>query len=262
MIIAITGGNLSPKINDGDAPMWKTLRLDKGDILSFNSIKSGFRAYLSVAGGIDVPALFGSKSTYVSGRQGDLGFGGFEGRVLRKGDIVRIGIPRIPLNSIEFRELKTSLIPKYENTWEIRVVLGPFEHFLTGEGLQTFLSYPWTVSYRVGRTGYWYDGPILDFKERGNQKVKLGGAHPSNNISDGVPIGAIQAPFGVPVILCVDQFTIGGHAKIATVISPDMSKVGQSKPGYKTFFEEVTVNEAQEIFKSTQKVLEDESIFV
>jgi allophanate hydrolase subunit 2 len=191
-----------------------------------------------------------------------LGFGGFEGRILKKGDILRIGEPRIPLNSFASKELKTSMIPIYGNTWQVRVVLGPFEHLLTDNGLETFLSYPWKVSYRAGRTGYWYDGPALQFKEKRDQQMKSAGAHPSNTISDGVPVGGIQAPFGVPVILCVDQFTIGGHAKIATVISPDMDKVGQSKPGDQTFFRQVTANEAQEILRDTEELLKEESILV
>jgi len=261
-VIAITGGDLSPKINDADAPMWETGKIDKGDIISFGSIRSGFRAYLSVAGGIDVPVLFGSKSTYVSGRRGDLGFGGYERRLLRKGDIVRVGEPRIPVDSFQARRAQASAIPQFGDTWEIRVVLGPFEHFLAEKGLETFLTHPWKVSYRAGRTGYWYDGPVLEFKAREDRQVKVAGTHPSNCVSDGVPVGGIQAPFGVPVICCVDQFTMGGHVKIATVISHDLDRVGQSKPGDKTFFKEIAVNEAQEIFKSRQGLLKEENILI
>ena len=57
MVIAITGGDLLPKINNEDVPMWKTIRIEKGDVLSFTSIKSGFRAYLALSGAIDVPVL-------------------------------------------------------------------------------------------------------------------------------------------------------------------------------------------------------------
>jgi len=260
-VIAITGGDLSPKINDAEAPMWEAIRIERGDILSFGSIRSGFRAYLSVAGGIDVPVLFGSKSTYVSGRRGDSGFGGFEGRLLRKGDVVKAGRPRAPIDSIILRRVKPSVIPQFGNTWEIRVVLGSFEHFLAERGLETFLTHPWRVSYRAGRTGYWYDGPLLEFKKRDDQQMRGAGTHPSNYISDGAPVGGVQAPFGVPVIFCIDQFTMGGHLKIATVISPDMDKVGQSKPGDKTFFKHVTVSEAQESFRSTQELFKEESIF-
>lgn len=262
MIIAITGGDLAPKINHRDIPMWETIKLDKGDILSFGSIRLGFRSYLAVAGGIDVPSLFGSKSTYVSGRRGDLGFGGFKGRPIRKGDILEIGRPRRPIDSFEFRKVKPSLIPKFGNVWVLRVVLGPFEHFLTERGLETFLSHPWKVSYRAGRTGYWYDGPLVEFKERSDHQLKGAGTHPSNCISDGVPVGGVQAPFGVPVIFCPDQSTIGGHLKIATVISADLDKVGQSKPGDTTFFEQISVNEAQELLRRSEELLREETLLI
>ena len=261
-IIAITGGDLASKINGADAPMWETIKLDKGDILSFSSIRSGFRAYLAVAGGIDVPVLFGSKSTYVSGRSGDLGFGGFKGRPVRKGDILEIGRPRKPIDSFEFRKVKPPLIPKFKDVWTLRVVLGPFEYFLTERGLETLLKHPWRVSYRAGRTGYWYDGPLVEFKERADHQLKGAGTHPSNCISDGVPVGGVQAPFGVPVIFCPDQSTIGGHVKLATVISADLDKLGQSKPGDKTFFKEVPVNEAQEILRRSQELLREENLFI
>ena len=103
---------------------------------------------------------------------------------------------------------------------------------------------------------------MLEFKEREDRQIKVAGTHPSNCVSDGVPVGGIQAPLGVPVICCVDQFTMGGHVKIATVISPDLDRVGQSKAGDKTFFKEVTVSEAQEIFKSRQGLLKEETVVV
>ena len=261
-IIAITGGDLTPKINHTDAPMWETIRLNKDDVLSFSSFRSGFRAYLAVAGGIDVQVLFGSKSTYVSGRSGDLGFGGFKGRPLRRGDILEIGRPRRPIDSIEFRRVKPSLIPEFEIVWTLRVVLGPFESFLTERGLETLLTHPWKVSYRAGRTGYWYDGPLVEFKERADHQLKGAGTHPSNCISDGVPVGGLQAPFGVPVVFGPDQSTIGGHVKLATVISADLDKVGQSKPGDRTFFKEVSVKEAQEALRQSQALLAEKNLFI
>ncbi len=261
-IISVTGGDLTPRINLAHAPMWESLRLGKGDVLSFGPLKSGFRAYLGVAGGIDVPVLFGSRSTYVSGRHGDLGFGGFKGRTLRKGDVLGVGRPARAMDSFDSRKVKPSLIPSYSNEWTLRVVLGPFEHFLTEQGLGTFLRHPWKVSYRAGRTGYWYDGPLISFRERADHQLKGAGTHPSNCISDGVPVGGVQAPFGIPVIFCPDQFTIGGHVKIATVISVDLDKVGQSKPGDWTFFQQVSVEEAQETLKRREAFLNEETLLI
>ena len=259
-IIAITGGDLSPAINGMNAPMWETIKIEKGDVVSFGAIRAGYRAYLAIAGGIDVPVVFGSKATYISGRRGTLGFGGFKGRLLKKGDILPFGKPRIPIFSFDFRRVITNMIPQFKGTYELRVTLGPFEHYLTEEGLRSFITHPWVVSYRAGRTGYWYDGPLLQFKEREEMQKKGAGAHPSNYISDGVPVGGVQAPFGVPVVFCVDQSTIGAHVKIATVISLDMDRVGQSKPGDRIFFRVVIVEETLEILKKAKDLLKEENL--
>lgn len=260
-IVSITGGDLSPRINGADAPMWETLRLRQGDILSFGTIRSGYRAYLCVRGGIEVPLLFGSRSTYVSGRTGDRGFGGYKGRPLRKGDLIEVGNPGRSASG-EMKRIKPSFIPKFENTLTVRVILGPFEHFLTEKGLETLLTYPWKVSYRAGRTGYWYEGPTVEFRERGDRQLKGAGTHPSNCISDGVPTGGLQAPFGVPVVFCADQSIIGGHVRVATVISPDMDKIGQSKPGDRTSFQPVTVAESGQILRERREFLKPENLFV
>ncbi len=259
--ISITGGDLSPKINDADAPMWETLKLNQGDIVSFGPVRSGYRAYLCVRGGINVPPLFGSRSTYVSGRSGDLGFGGYKGRPLRKGDILEISDPPGG-GPVEIRKLKPSLIPKFESTVTVRIILGPFEHFLTDRGLETLLTYPWKISFRAGRTGYWFEGPPVEFREREGRQLKGAGTHPSNCISDGVPTGGLQAPFGVPVIFCPDQSIIGGHVRIATVISADMDTVGQAKPGDKMFFQPIPVREGQEILRRRREFLQKENLFV
>jgi antagonist of KipI len=261
VIVSFTGGDLSPKINGAEAPMWETLKMKKGDILSFGAIRSGYRAYVCIRGGIDVPLLFGSRSTYVSGRSGDLGFGGYKGRPFRKGDLFEIGNPGRS-DSGEVKKVKPFLIPEFESSLTVRVVLGPFEHFLTEKGLDILLTYPWEVSYRAGRTGYWYDGPTVEFRERGDRQLRGAGTHPSNCISDGVPTGGLQAPFGVPVVFCPDQSIIGGHVRIATVISPDMDKIGQSKPGDKTFFKPVKVAESWQILREKQEFFKPENLFI
>lgn len=261
-VISITGGDLTPRINQVDTPMWESVKFNQGDILSFDFIRSGFRGYLCVKGGIDVPVLFGSKSTYVSGRRGDLGFGGFKGRAIRKGDFLKVGRVQRPSYSFERKKLKPALIPKFESVLIIRIVFGPFEHFLTDQGLATLINHPWKVSYRAGRTGYWYDGPLIEFKQRDDHQLKGAGTHPSNCISDGVPVGGVQAPFGIPVIFGPDQSTIGGHVKVATVISADMNRIGQSKAGDTTFFRQISVKEAQEILWKSKELLKEENLLV
>lgn len=100
---------------------------------------------------------------------------------------------------------------------------------------------------------------MLEFRDLVNRKLEGAGAHPSNYISEGVPVGGMQAPFGVPVVFGPDQTTIGAHIRIATVITPDMDNIGQSKPGDTTFFKKVTFEEAGEVFKNRQELLKEDN---
>ena len=83
--IAIAGGNLSPKINGQPCPTWRTVEVASGSILSFLGPQDGLRAYLAIAGGIDVPVIMGSRSTYLKAE-----IGGLEGRALKAGDTLSV----------------------------------------------------------------------------------------------------------------------------------------------------------------------------
>src|SRR5205814_2294768 len=104
--IALTGGDLSPKLNGNPVPMWETVGAKAGDLLSFGRMMNGCRAYLAVAGGIDVPLVLGSKATYARGE-----IGGHEGRVLRKGDVLKVGKPAVPPVGLEGRRVEPILLP-------------------------------------------------------------------------------------------------------------------------------------------------------
>ncbi|MEM1944744.1 MAG: biotin-dependent carboxyltransferase family protein, partial [Nitrososphaerota archaeon] len=118
-MIAICGANLEPTLNGSPAPMWESILIRRGDRVRFSYSKDvGFRAYLAIAGGIDVPLFFGSKSTCLWGK-----YGGYNGRAFQKGDILRVGatVDR----SMVGRRVSSSYIPKYERIWRMRVVPGP-----------------------------------------------------------------------------------------------------------------------------------------
>ena len=262
LTMAITGADLSPTVNDRKVEMWSTLEIGKGDTISFNSIKSGSWAYLSVAGGIDVPPLFGSKSTNLLGRRGDQGFGGYEGRVLRRNDILKVGETGGSSGVASKRKLKQDLIPKYLPPWEVRVVMGPYDFMYTTESLERFLTYPWKVSRLIGRTGYRYEGPPLEFMPRPDYQLKAAGGDPSNTVIDGVPLGGIQTPSGLPIVFLTGGATIGGYAKIATVITADLSRVAQSKPGEITYFRKVTLDEAYQALAAMNDLVDEKNLTV
>ncbi len=224
--IAVTGAALSPTINGASVDCWRTLHVCKGDALSFGFPKDGCRAYLAVRGGIEVPLVLGSRSTYARG-----GFGGFQGRPLKAGDIIEAGNP----NTLKSGFLMPQeLIPHYDNELTIEVVLGPQTDYFTDRGLEAFLSSVYTVTSESDRMGYRLEGPSVE------QKSSL------EMVSDAIPIGAVQVPrSGKPIIVMRDAQTTGGYPKIAVVTTPDVSRLGQAKPNDKIRFSKISPSRAR-----------------
>jgi len=194
--IAVTGANFNPTINNSPAPIWEVLKVKKGDIISFNQIKSGCRSYLLVVGGIDLPIILGSKSTYIRGK-----IGGLKGRPLKKADIINIGKTNQELQNIIGRKVPANNLPNYHEENEIRVVLGPQDDYFTKDGLHTFLNSSYEITVNSDRMGYRLKGPKI--------KSKNG----SDIITDGIPLGSIQVPRnGMPIIMLADRQTTGGYA--------------------------------------------------
>lgn len=234
-VIAITGGDLSPMINQKSIAMWKSIYVKKGDILSFGGIKRGCRSYISFDGGIDVPLVMGSKSTYIKGK-----IGGFEGSALKVGDILKCGSPNYNFKFIKGRALCSKYKPEYTNEIIVRVILGPQEDYFTDRGVNTFLSSEYTVTNQIDRMGYRLDGETIEHRKG------------ADIISDGIAFGAVQIPNdGKPIIMMADRQTTGGYAKIGNVISTDLSKIAQAKQGDKIRFRAISMDEAHEIYKES-----------
>jgi len=225
--IAITGGGVSPKVNDQSVPVWQTLDIQKDDIVSFERTASGCRAYLSVRGGIDVPLALGSRSTYVRG-----GFGGKNGRQLKIGDIIE-GFDAQPLN-VKY-SIPDNLVPQFTDEFTAHIILGPQADMFTEKGIDTFLTSPYKVTTEADRMGYRLEGPTVEHKEK------------ADIISDALLPGAVQVPKnGKPIIIMRDAQTTGGYAKIAVVITPDLAVLGQAKPNDVIEFTKITMQQASE----------------
>ena len=234
LTIAITGGNLLPKVDGSLLPLWQTVSVRKNSEISFTGVRDGIRSYLAIAGGIQVPEIMGSKSTYIRG-----GIGGLEGRPLRKGDRLRIGPRhrRIPLYKI-----KQDLIPHYGREWKIRVIMGPQEDYFSKQGIEAFTSSEYTITPQSDRMGYRLQGPKIEHRRD------------ADIVSDATCLGSIQVPgHGLPIILFVDRQTTGGYPKIATAISLGAYELGQAKPGDSIRFFPISVAEAHEIRKDYEK---------
>lgn len=233
-VIAVTGAQMPVLINGLEVHQWESLAVKAGDELSFEILQAGARVYIAVAGGIDVPVILGSRSTYALGA-----FGGFKGRALQAGDTLPVGtgVGR------PGRSVTADLRPTFAREIDVRVVLGLYDYRLTAAGLSALLDKPWTLTPVADRIGFRYSGTPLDWKER---VPPFGaGSDPSNIVDAGYPIGSIQVPGGVePIILHRDAVSGGGYAMVGTVISADMDLVGQSSPGVVTSFTSVTLDEA------------------
>ena len=249
-VIAITGAEMPPKINDEETATWEALKVESGDVLSFDYLKSGARSYLAVAGGIDVPEFLGSRSTYTL-----IGLGGHEGRALQEGDELKIGEAQDAEGRVG-AALDEGQIPTYSKETELRVIIGLASYRITEEGMEEFLNTEWTVTPDADRVGYRYKGGEIEFVER--EQPAGAGAEQANVVDFGYPVGSIQVPGGVePIVLLNDAVTGGGYATIGTVISADRDRLAQTKTNDKTRFRSVDLEETLEARKQRQQQIEE-----
>ena len=234
-VVAVTGARMTPRVNGEPRPQWESFAVEAGDVLDFAYLTAGARVYVAVSGGIDVEPVLGSRSTYALGAMGGLG-----GRPLQAGDTLPVGAGGAGTPG---RAVAAGLQADVGDEAEIRVVMGLYDHRLTAQGRRTFLETVWTLTPVADRIGFRYRGAELEFVER--EQPFGAGSDPSNIVDAPYPIGSIQIPGGVePIILHRDAVSGGGYAMVATVISSDMDRVGQSAPNTKTRFVEVDLDGA------------------
>ena len=235
-VVAVTGGDLQPRLAAAALPMWRSQLVDEGEIIAFTGPRSGLRAYLAVAGGFDVEPVMGSRSTNLAS-----GFGGFEGRLLRKGDV----LPAAPVGDLYSRTGRAApagCIPAYASPWRLRVVWGPQDDHFSEEGKRTFVSAVFTVSPDSDRTGIRLEGPAV---------ARLPGVGESI-ISEGILSGAIQVPGDGQPIIILGETASGGYRKVATVISADLPLLGQITPGDEVTFEAVSMDAAVQALREAE----------
>lgn len=245
-LMAICGADLSPTLDGEPAPLWKSFWARAGQILTFGAPRQGARAYLAVQGGIDLPAVMGSKATYVRGR-----LGGYKGRPIAKGDQLRFTLFSLgkatgssDRHALAGRGLRPEDIPRYPAEATIRVILGPDLDAFEEESVDILLSQPYQITSQADRMGYRLSGPKL--RHRSSADI----------YSSAVTMGTIQVPAGgEPIILMADRQTTGGYARIAHVISIDLSQVAQMVPGDTIRFKAVTVEEAQRLYRERERFL-------
>ena len=225
-VIALAGADMGATVDGAPVERFRPIVVPAGGVLKCGTVKSGARGYLAIAGGIDVPLVLGSRATYVRGSQG-----GLEGRALRKGDGLKTFPPVVTGTRRSRSGASTACPAAPDEPSVIRVVLGPQDFMFTAKGIETFLTAEWRLSPVSDRMGMRLVGPPLELHPRPDYLTRDAGSGPADIVDDVIPVGGIQVPGGIePIVMGVENPTAGGYAKIATVISADLGKMGQIQP--------------------------------
>lgn len=255
-LVAVTGGEARVLVNNRRVPAWCPVWLAAGATLTIGNVRSGCRVYLAVAGGIAVPRVLGGRGTHLAA-----GFGGFSGRALRAGDILKGG----PASSWARRLaavltgpgpfaaarwwISPEVRPPYSPAPVVRVMRGPQWTWFGREAQEKFLGEPFAVTAHSDRMG-------LRLEPAEAVRSILGGGARPEMLSEGVATGAVQvSPDGRPIVLLADRQTIGGYPKIAHVAAVDLPLLAQARPGDAIRFREVSVAEAQKLWIASESVL-------
>ncbi len=220
-VVCVTGAAGAATLDGTPLPAGVPVHAEEGQVLDVGSIRGpGLRAYLAVAGGIDVAPVLGSRSTFLLGR-----FGGLAGRAVRAGDVLPVGAPgtRPP------RDVRERL-PELVDDWEVRVIPGPHgaPDYLTERGVAGLFAARWRLDHRSDRTGVRLVGPAPDFSRADGGEA---GLHPSNIHDSAYPVGGVMVSGGTPVIVGPDGPSLGGFVVPAVVIRADRWKLAQCRPG-------------------------------
>lgn len=252
-VIALAGADMQPTINGRRIPMYHPVAVESGAVLNAGTAVFGLRTYLAVRGGIHVPVVLGSRSTGLKCRMG-----GYEGRALRRGDVLEIGNEanfgmtgtdgsggingsgRAAAGDCGSEGCVKALLPSCgvrlaggKQYPQLRVVPGPQQEAFTEKGLLTFTGEIYHLTAQCDRMGCKLEGPVIET------------FHGSDIISDGIVEGSIQVSSdGQPIVMLADHQTTGGYAKIGTLIRADVPRMAQMRPGDAVSFCFVTAGEA------------------
>ncbi len=242
-IFALTGSDFGSTLDGASVELWTSIEAQPGQTLRMGPTRSGARCYLCVQGGIAVKTFLESSSTHLLS-----GLGGFEGRALRKGDVLNCGPAKA---SFLKRRLSAKSLQDFSPRKVLRVTAGPQNDWVPESSQKLFYASVYQVTEESNRMGLRLEGPRLPTRSGGQM------------ITEGVALGAIQVPeSGQPIILFVEQQTTGGYPKIANVISADLSSVGQLRPRDEIRFERVGMDVARSLLIEQEKLMTSENLIL
>ena len=242
-VVALGGADFDAALDNQPVAVWESIKIDPGQTLRLGPTRSGARCYLCVHGGIEANSFLGSASTHVLS-----GLGGFEGRALRKGDVLNIG----PVTEIfRQRKIPTQLLQRLSPRKILRVTSGPQSDWFPESSQRLFYTNSYRVTEDSNRMGLRLESVAIPPHNHGSM------------ITEGVALGAVQVPDGgQPIILFVEQQTTGGYPKIANVISADLPSIGQIRPRDEIRFEQVNFETARVLLKEQEEILASEELIV
>jgi urea carboxylase len=220
-VVAVAGAVAAATVDGIPLPAGVPTIVAAGQVVDLGvAAAPGLRQYLAARGGFDVPLALGSRSTFLLGK-----FGGFEGRALRKGDILPVG-PEAGAEPVDVRPL----LPALSGEWRVRVVPGPHgaPDYLTDAGVDELFSAEWTLDHRSDRTGIRLVGPTPGWARDDGGEA---GLHPSNIHDSAYPVGGMMLSGGTPVVVGPDGPSLGGFVVPAVVVRADRWMFAQARPG-------------------------------
>nr|WP_321981170.1 biotin-dependent carboxyltransferase family protein [uncultured Cohaesibacter sp.] len=250
--IAVTGADCAIELDGKQInPNW-AFHAEKGQTLSLSKLNSGSFAYVHLAGGIDVPEVLGSRSTYLR-----CAFGGLNGRMLQNGDVIKSlpeADPFPPIAPGGFGAIAPALAlpqPSHASAGTNEAItmlryLPAAEHdYFDKASLDALVTAPWQITPQSSRAGYRLAGPNLAMTEKLEMR------------SHGIVPGVIQIPSGgSPIIQTADSQTSGGYPKIGTVIDADMWRLAQTRIGNQICFQKTSYEEALAAYREMDKFID------
>jgi KipI family sensor histidine kinase inhibitor len=233
-VLALAGAPMELRLNGRPAAWGLALELKPADELEIGRAARGARAYLGLAGGIEVPLALGSRSTYTRA-----GFGGLAGRALKAGDVLAAG----PAAGLPPRSSAAELPLPTANEVTLRTVLGPQDDHFSPESIERLLREPFRITTDADRMGC-----------RLASQQPLTHRGPAEIPSDGVALGSVQVPpQGQPIVMLADRASVGGYPKIATVVSADVRLLAQCRPGMRVRFQQVSPEEGRQALRELEE---------
>ncbi|CAI6302333.1 unnamed protein product [Periconia digitata] len=249
-VVALCGAPMETTLDGEVFPMWTRVKIEAGQRLKIGKTTGGgCRSYLAVYGGFsNVADYFGSKATSPL-----VAIGGYQGRALAPGDLLQIvgDISEVPSTQLSLPE---RIQPVYKNHWEIKAMVGPHdEGYFLPEDIDNIYNTGWKISHNASRSGIRLIGPVPKWARKDGGE---GGAHPSNLIEYGYPVGALNWTGDDPCIFPMDGPNFGGFVSSTTVITAEWWKLGQLKAGNTLKYVRVSLKDALKKRKSNNHYLD------